>query len=64
MGLINTTEISESIEPEVSLSRCPGIIEDRLWLPSEEYEIQDAEKAMKKADKVLLIAKDFLDYWF
>ncbi len=64
MGLINTTEISESIEPEVSLSRYPGIIEDRLWLPFEEYEKQDAEKAMKKADKVLLIAKDFLDYWF
>ena len=64
MGLINTTEISESIEPEVSLSRYPGIIEDRFWLPFEEYEKQDAEKAIKKADKVLLIVKDFLDYWF
>ena len=41
-----------------------GIIEDRLPVPFEEYEKQDAEKAMKKADKVLLIVKDFLDYRF
>ena len=62
--LINIAEISESIEPDVSLSRYPGIIEDRLWLPYEEYEKQDAENALKKADNVLSVAKSFLDYWF
>ena len=62
--LTDAAEISESIEPEVSLSRYPGIIKNRLWIPFEEYKKQDAEYAMKKADKVLLIAKDFLNYWF
>ncbi len=62
--LIDAAEISESIEPEVSLSRYPGIIGDKLLLPFEEYEIQDAENAMKKAEKVLIISKAFFGYWF
>lgn len=62
--LLEIAEISEGIEPEVSLSRYPGIINDNLWLPSEEYEKEDAEKAEEKAKKVLLVAKDFLSYWF
>ena len=62
--LIDAAEISESIESVVSLSRYPGIIEDRLWLPSEEYEKQDAENAIKKAEKVLIIGKGFFKYWF
>lgn len=56
--------ISESIEPEVSLSRYPGIIQDSLWLPFEEYEKEDAEKAMGKATHVLTVAKRFVDDWF
>jgi len=62
--LLDAAQISESIEPEVSLSRYPGISEDALWLPYEEYEEPDAAKAMQKAEKVLLIAKNFVTQWF
>ncbi len=57
-------EISETIEPEVSLSRYPGIINDSLWLPYEEYENEDAVKAKGKTEEVLFIAKEFHEYWF
>jgi len=62
--ILQVAEISEGIEPEVSLSRYPGIINDSLWLPFEEYEKEDAERAMEKAAKVLSIAKRFVDDWF
>ena len=62
--LTKLAEISEGIEPEVSLSRYPGIIQDRLWLPFEEYEKEDAEKAKEKAAHVLTTAKRFIDQWF
>lgn len=35
--LIEVAGISEEIKPEVSLSRYPGIIDDSLWLPFDEY---------------------------
>lgn len=57
-------EISVVIEPEVSLSRYLGIIDDGLWLPFEEYEKGDAENTHGKAEFALLITKDFLGYWF
>lgn len=63
-ALLEVAEISETIEPEVSLSRYPGIIDDSLWVPSEEYNKEDAEKAMEKAAKVLSIAKMFVEDWF
>lgn len=63
-SLLEAAEISETIEPEVSLSRYPGIRDDSLWLPFEEYEREDAEKAEEKAGKVLFITEDFLRYWF
>lgn len=62
--LLRIAKISEGIEPEVSLSRYPGIIDDNLWLPFEEYKKEDAEKARDKAENVLLVTKDFLSYWF
>ena len=62
--LLKIAEISESIEPEVSLSRYPGIIDNNLWMPFEEYEKKDAEKAIKKAEDVLYVTKDFIRYWF
>lgn len=62
--LSDAAQISEEIEPEVSLSRYPGVSDDSLWLPYEEYEEADSLKAQKKAEKVLLIAKDFVSDWF
>lgn len=63
-NLHRISEISEGIEPEVTLSRYPGIIDNNLWLPFEEYEKTDAEKARINADDVLSVTKDFLEYWF
>lgn len=62
--LLKIAETSEAIEPDVSLSRYPGIINDKLWLPFEEYEKPDAEKAREKASDVLSVTKDFLEYLF
>ena len=62
--LLEAAQISEGIEPEVSLSRYPGITEDALWLPYEEYEESDSLLAQKKAEKVQSIAKNFIIEWF
>lgn len=62
--LLKIAEISEGIEPEVSLSRYPGIIDDSLWLPFEEYEKEDAEKAIERSGYVFVVVKDFPKYWF
>lgn len=62
--LSEIAELSEELEPEVSLSRYPGIINNMLWMPSEEYEQEDAEESLKKAEVVLNTARDFYKYWF
>jgi HEPN domain-containing protein len=62
--LTKIAEISESVEPEVGLSRYPGIINNALWMPSEEYEKIDAEKAREKADEVISITEGFIKFWF
>ncbi len=62
--LVEVAGISEEIEPEVSLSRYPGIIDDSLWLPFDEYEKEDADRAMKKASRALSVARGFVKDWF
>ena len=56
--------ISINMEPEVSLSRYPGIIKDALWIPYKEYSREDAEEAMDKENIALKVAEDFLADWF
>jgi HEPN domain-containing protein len=63
-ALQTLAQISESLEPEVSLSRYPGIMQDHLWLPFDEYEPQDAEQAQEKAAHVVAAAKRFVEAWF
>ncbi|HHV81532.1 TPA: HEPN domain-containing protein [bacterium] len=62
--LLEAANISESIEAETTLTRYPAIIQDTLWLPSEEYTEGDAEIAKEKAETVLAISREFLKYWF
>lgn len=62
--LMEMVEISEELEPEVSLTRYPGIINDSLWIPCEEYGGEEAEESLLKAEKVLTTARDFNKYWF
>ena len=35
-----------------------------LWMPSEQYEKEDAEESLKKAELVLNAARAFYKYWF
>ncbi len=63
-NLLELGRISESIEPEVSLSRYPGVMDGSLWLPFDEYKREDADGAMEKAEKSLSIAKGFIGDWF
>ena len=57
-------DISASLEPEVNLSCYPGILQDHLWLPFDEYEHQDAAQAKEQAAHVVETAKRFVDAWF
>jgi HEPN domain-containing protein len=62
--LLKAAEYSDKIEPDVSLSRYPGIIDDRLWIPFEEYDGSDAQNAAEKTDFVISIAEKFIKDWF
>ncbi len=62
--LLVAAQISDEIEPEVTLSRYPNITDDTLWLPFEEYEETDALKAMLKAEEVHKTAEEFIKEWF
>ena len=57
-------DISASLEPEVNLSRYPGILQDHLWLPFDEYEDQDAVQAKEQATHEVATAKRFVEAWF
>ncbi len=58
--ILEIADLSSGMEPDVSVSRDPGIIEDALWLPFEEYEREDALRAREKAEKVVSVAKEFI----
>ncbi len=63
-SLARLATISEDLEPEHSLSRYPGIVNDTLWIPSEEYSREDAESAASRAKAAVDIAQLFLVDWF
>lgn len=62
--LLEAADISAGMEPEVSLSRYPGIIGDSLWLPFEEYKKEDADEAYRKSVRAVDIAGRFVKEWF
>jgi HEPN domain-containing protein/predicted nucleotidyltransferase len=57
-------KISSEIEPEVTWSRYPGIDNDVLWIPSEEYSADDANEIKDKCKQCLDVTKDFFAWWF
>lgn len=60
-------EIAQScseIEPEVTWSRYPGIDDDTLWIPAEEYTENDAMEIRHMAEKIIGTAKEFVTWWF
>jgi len=62
--LIRIAKISSEVEPEVTWSRYPGIDDDTLWIPHEEYTEEDARKTRDKCEEVIKVAKDFFAWWF
>jgi HEPN domain-containing protein len=56
--------VSSEIEPEVTWSQYPGIDEDALWIPYEEYTSNDAKEIKEKCEKAIGITKKFLEWWF
>jgi len=62
--LTEIADLSEGLEPAVSLSRYPGVIEGCLWIPSQEYDNDDANDALAKARQVSSIAARFYKEWF
>ncbi len=52
--------VSIEVEPEVTWSRYPGIDDDALWIPSEEYTRDDAFSMKDRSEAVIHAAQDFL----
>ncbi len=62
--LLRIADCSEELEQDLSLSRYPGIVNDALWLPAEEYDAEDARAAEVKSEETLDIAGRFVKDWF
>src|SRR3989337_1656094 len=62
--LYNAAKISSEIEPEVTWSRYPGIDKGELWIPYEEYTMDDAVEVKDKTEMAVKTAKDFIKWWF
>ncbi|MCX6089089.1 MAG: HEPN domain-containing protein [Candidatus Atribacteria bacterium] len=63
-ALIHIARMSIEIEPEVTWSRYPGIDNNILWIPAEEYFLEDANRAKEKCQKILKTSQEFYHWWF
>ena len=61
--IVELVELSKFLEPAVSLSRYPGLSNDKMWVPSREYDSKSSLKYIDKAEKALLISKKFVEEW-
>lgn len=62
--LIDAGTVALEIEPEVTWSRYPGLIDDSLWVPAMEYGPDDAAEAGRRAFTVLSLSREFVSWWF
>lgn len=62
--LREAARLSSKLEPEVTFSRYPGMTEQSLWIPSEEYTSEDARSSESEAGRVIDIAQTFVRDWF
>ncbi len=62
--LIHIGKISTVIEPEVTWSRYPGIDNNELWIPANEYTVDDAIEVKTKCEDIINIDKGFIKIWF
>ncbi|MBD3183277.1 HEPN domain-containing protein [Candidatus Poribacteria bacterium] len=57
-------DIGLQIEPHVSLSRYQDIDNNKIKLPSEEYNPSIASNFLKKTKIVLEVTEKFIEWWF
>ncbi len=62
--LLSVAKISNEIEPEVTWSRYPGIDKGELWIPYEEYTIDDALEIKDKTEVAIKTSGDFIRWYF
>lgn len=62
--LFRIANVSEEIEPEVTWSRYPGIDSGTLWVPYQEYTLEDVLEIKEKSGEVVKVVKDFIQWWF
>lgn len=63
-ALKEAARLSSKLEPEGTLSRYPGMSENSLWIPCEQYTSEDAQSSKQDAGRVIDIAREFLKEWF
>jgi HEPN domain-containing protein/predicted nucleotidyltransferase len=62
--LFQLADDAERLEPAAVWSRYPRLEGDRIVLPAERYEEQEAEEALGVARCSLVTAQDFVTWWF
>ena len=62
--LMQVASTSSEVEPEVTWSRYPGVDGDALWIPAEQYTVDDAREIKEKAALAVQTADVFLRWWF
>lgn len=62
--LRHIAQLSTEIEPEVTWSRYPGIDNNSLWIPAEEYSREDAKNVKEKCQTILKTSQEFYRWWF
>jgi len=54
---------SKALEKHISLSRYPGLIKGKMWIPYKEYDKTKAGKFLEYAERSLLMSKKFVEEW-
>jgi HEPN domain-containing protein len=62
--LRHIAQLSTEIEPEVTWSRYPGIDNNSLWIPAEEYSCEDTKNVKEKCQTILKTSQEFYRWWF
>lgn len=62
--LMLIAKISSEVEPEVTWRFYPRINNNSLWIPAEEYTMEDTRYIKDKCEKVIKTAQDFVAWWF
>ncbi len=62
--LIEIADVGDKTEPQVSLSRYPGLTNDTLWLPYEEYDANITKEYINSAEFVIKTSEEFIKWWF